>query len=580
MSQGLQLIGSEKDLRRKLGRIAGASYRSYKSLAGAYQFGDFVLHIDHVQGDPFAAPSRLRVVVPQRAALFPPECYQPGSRAVGVASLLARRFSREAKRRTERRGSGGSGRIGIDTPGQEVLERTAVEIGDEAVEARFTAGLPAAGRRVLAREAEEMLLDDIPAIVRDVLFYESNEPEQVQKSALTNEDADHLRAALSDAGLVAFVEEGALLPRRSGVDDRPLREGAVPFASPASLRCEIELPNRGTVRGMGIPPGVTLIVGGGFHGKSTLLNALERGVYNHRPGDGREYVVTDPTAAKIRAEDGRSVAGVDISPFIGELPQGRKTRCFSTENASGSTSQAANIVEALEVGTGLLLIDEDTTATNFMIRDHRMQELIAGDKEPITPFVDKVQQLYKERGVSTIIVAGGSGDYFDVADTVIALENYVPVDVTAKARAIAEKYKNERKPEGGDRFGPATRRAPDPRSLDARKGKREWSVHVRGRHTIQFGEGTIDLSAISQIVDASQTRAIAAAIVYGSKKHMDGRLSFHDILERILADVERDGLLVLARGPVGDLARFRPLELAAAINRLRSLRVTPERERS
>lgn len=580
MSGSLHIIGSEDELRRKLRRIDRSSYRAYKTIAGAYRFEDFVLYIDHVQGDPFAAPSRLRVMVPRESARFPQESCLPESRAIGVAALLARRFAGEASRRTGRRGSGGGGLIGIDKPGQEVLPTTAVELDGQGVEVRFTAGLPAAGRRVLADEAEEMLLEDLPRVVRETLLYESNDADQVRRVALANEDADYLRAALAEAELIAFVADGALLPRRSGVDERPLAEGAVLFESPPSLRREFTLPNAGAVRGMGIRPGVTLIVGGGFHGKSTLLGALERGVYNHRPGDGRERTVTIAAAAKIRAEDGRSVAGVDISPFIGELPYGRKTTCFSTENASGSTSQAANIMEALEVGAKLLLVDEDTAATNFMIRDHRMQELIASDKEPITPFVDKVRQLYEERGVSTVIVAGGSGDYFDVADCVIAMENYIPRDVTDRARTIAGKYGQLRTPEGGDRFGAVSSRAPERRSVDPAKGKRRSSIRTRGMHTIQFGDETIDLAAVAQIVHPGQTRAIAAAIDYGREKYMDGTKSLNDIVGRIEADIESEGLLILVHEPAGNLARFRPLELAMAINRLRTLRVTPERERS
>ena len=101
---------------------------------------------------------------------------------------------------------------------------------------------------------------------------------------------------------------------------------------------------------MGIRKGITLIVGGGYHGKSTLLKALEAGVYNHIAGDGREFVITDDTAFKLRAEDGRSITGVDISPFIKNLPNKKDTVHFSTEDASGSTSQAANLMEALESG--------------------------------------------------------------------------------------------------------------------------------------------------------------------------------------------------------------------------------------
>jgi predicted ABC-class ATPase len=324
---------------------------------------------------------------------------------------------------------------------------------------------------------------------------------------------------------------------------------------------------------MGVPAGVTLIVGGGYHGKSTLLNALERGVYNHVPGDGRELVVTDEGAVKIRAEDGRAVTGVDISPFIGALPNGADTRHFSTANASGSTSQAANIVEALEAGARVLLVDEDTAATNFMIRDHRMQELIAKEREPITPFIDKVRQLYDEHGVSTILVMGGSGDYFDVADTAIALDAYVPRDVTGQARAIAHKYQAERRAEGGDRFGEVTPRVPMAASLDPSKGRRGVKISARGVKTILFRTSEIDLTAVEGLVDPSQLNAIGQALYYARQRYMDGSRTLPEILDAVMADIDRGGLDVLDRRPVGDLARFRRYELAAALNRLRTLRV-------
>ncbi|MBN1827223.1 MAG: ABC-ATPase domain-containing protein [Candidatus Eisenbacteria bacterium] len=560
-------------LRDLLRRIDGRGYKAYKDIRGRYAFPGFELSIDHVQGDPFAAPSRLRVFVPMARAAFPESTRRNRSRAIALAGVLARAFARAARGAAERRGSGKSGLIEIDRPGQEVLERTAVIVGGDRVEARFVVGLPAAGRRVLGRQAEAMLLGDLPEIVDASLLYAALDAEAIDRAVRTNEDADHLRGALAERGLIAFVADGAVLPRRSGVDDRPLVEGAVPFRSPESLRVSVGLPNAGAVTGMGIPRGVTLIVGGGFHGKSTLLHALERGVYNHLPGDGRERVVADGRAMKIRAEDGRRVAGADISPFIGELPYGRRTDDFTTDNASGSTSQAANILEALEAGASVLLIDEDTAATNFMIRDHRMQELIAKEKEPITPFVDKVRQLFEERGVSSVIVAGGSGDYFDAADTVIAMEAYLPRDATADARAIAERHRAERRPEGGDRFGDVAERIPSRASVDPSRGRREMSVKIRGLRTIQFGEETVDLSAVSQIVDPSQTRAIAEAILYARERYMDGRRTVKEILDAVEEDLAREGLALLSPRPAGDHAAFRSLELAAALNRLRSLEV-------
>jgi len=567
---------SGDELRRELGRIDGRGYKAYKEIKGQYDLGDaLTLIIDHVQGDPFAAPSRVRVRVSMERATFPPETWQHPSRAVALRSFLAERFAAEARRKESRRGSGKSGAIAIRAPGQQVLERNAVLVDAERVEARFTVGLPAAGRRVLGRQAAELLLSDVPAIAAAALLYPSLEPDEVQRRVEVNQDADVLRALLPGMGLVAFVADGAVLPRRSGVDDRPLTgEGVVPFRAPEPLRVSIELPNTGRVTGMGLRRGITLIVGGGFHGKSSLLNALERGVYNHKPGDGRELVITDPTAVKIRAEDGRSVAGVDISPFIAGLPYGRDTSCFCTPNASGSTSQAANILEALEAGCRLVLIDEDTAATNFMIRDRRMQALVAKDQEPITPFLDRARQLFEGQGVSTVLVIGGSGDYFDVADTVIAMDSYVPREVTAEARAIAEQHATGRLSEGGDAsFEAVSPRAPEPASLNPRKGKREVSVKTRDLKTVQFGTEEIDLSAVEQLVDAGQTRALADALVFARERYIDRERSVAEILDQVMQDVRDSGLDVLSRRVAGEYAAFRRFELAAALNRLRTLEV-------
>ena len=360
---------------------------------------------------------------------------------------------------------GTSGLVAVEAGGQEVLLRNSCVIDDRFLEIRFVVGLPAAGRSVLAREAIEIFFTEIPAVAAESLFIDRVEGGAFAHHVDTVEDYHHLRSSLSDLGLAAFVADGSLLARNSGVDDRPITNGGIPFVSPPSLSVTVTLPHRGRITGMGIPRGVTLIVGGGFHGKSTLLSALERGVYPHVPGDGRELVAADPTAVRIRAEDGRYIQKVDISPFITNLPLGRDTANFCSENASGSTSQAASIIEALEAGSSLLLIDEDTSATNFMIRDERMQQLITKDKEPITPFVDKVGKLFIDHGVSTILVMGGSGDYFDVADTVIAMDTYLPQDVSDRAKEISERHRASRKDEGGARFGAVTKRTPDPSSL-------------------------------------------------------------------------------------------------------------------
>lgn len=569
-----------ESLRSQLHSIDGRGYKSYRSVRGRYQFGNFELIVDYVQGDPYAAPSKLRARVPWDVAGFPDWADSSASRRIALRDFLGRRFDGLAREISQRRGSGKSGLVAIDGPGQEVLERTAVVLDSDAVEARFVTGLPAKGRRVLGLQAAEMLCQDLPEVIDRALLFEALDEGELRRHLETVEDADALRDQLAGRGLVGFVADGAILPRRSGVDPRPLREGAVEFRSPDSLRVTLDRPNGNPITGMGVPQGVTLIVGGGYHGKSTLLDALALGVYNHIPGDGREFAVCVPDAVVIRAEDGRRVARCDISPFIRGLPQGRSTTDFSTENASGSTSQAANIVEALEAGAEALLIDEDTSATNFMIRDHRMQRLVAGQKEPITPFIDKVRQLYEEGGVSTVLVMGGSGDYFDVADTVVAMEDFQPREVTDKARAIAEEDPSKRRPEGGTTFGAIAERAPLPASIDPSRGKRSVKLKVRETDEILFGTDEIDLSAVPQLVDRSQLRAIAEALVRIKKRYADGERGMGQILDLIMQEIDREGLDPLTPFVPGDLARFRRFELAAALNRLRTLEVRQlEKER-
>ncbi|MDD5555775.1 MAG: ABC-ATPase domain-containing protein [bacterium] len=561
-------------LRAVLARIDGRGYKAYEDIRGEYDFGSYRLTVDYVQPDPFAPPSQIIARLSQAEAGFPPGLFSNAVRRTALEDFLARRFHELSGRsRPGSRGTGRSGLISIDGPPQEVIRRTAVLVGEAAVEARFVVGLPARGRTVLGRQAAAIFFDEIPYLVEKALVWRHLDAAAAARHVDAVEDAAFIRDGLRERRLVAFVADGAILPRASGVDDRPLAgRDVVAFRSPDALRVEFRTPHRGAVTGMGVPEGVTLVVGGGYHGKSTLLNAVEKGVYDHLPGDGRELVVTDPLAVKIRAEDGRFVEKVDISPFITNLPFGRDTRSFSTADASGSTSQAANIMEALEAGARLLLIDEDTSATNFMIRDARMQRLVSKDREPITPFIDKVRQLHRDLGVSTILVMGGAGDYFEVADTVIMMDEYLPKDVTAEARRIAAEGGTGRAFEGGERFGAVRPRRPLPESLDASRGRREASVAAKGLHAIAFGRSTIDLSFVEQLVDISQTRAVGDIILHAARRCLDGSRTLAEALALVERDLREKGMDILSPYRRGDYAMPRMLEVAAAINRLRTLR--------
>lgn len=569
---------SVQALRDRLESLDGKGYKAYKSLRGQHRFPEFTLHVDYVQGDPFAAPSRLRVTISQAIAQFPDDLYNTPTRRIALEDYLIRQFERQTRALSRSAGSGKSGLIEIISPSQAILPRTAAHISAQTVELRFVVGLPAFGRRIAGLQAADLLCDRLPRVIHQALYYAQLDAAEMRAHCDCAATAEALRSQLRDRQLVAFVADGAILPRQSGVDERPLQSGAVPFKSPASLRTSLQLPDGQAISGLGIPNGVTLIVGGGYHGKSTLLRAIAAGIYNHIPGDGREQVVTAAAAVKVRAEDGRSVAGVNISPFINHLPQGRSTDPFSTLDASGSTSQAASIVEAVEAGATALLIDEDTSATNFMIRDRRMQALIAKDQEPITPFVDKVRQLKDDYDVSTILVMGGSGDYFDVADTVIALENYVPQDVTDAAHAIARTYQTARQAEGGASFGAISPRFVVPDSIDPRKGKRAINLKTRSTDEIRLGTHEIDLSAVEQLVETGQLKAIAAAIVYAQHYYFDGQRSLISVLEAVMADIETHGLDCLSDRLTGEFVGFRALELAAALNRLRTLKTANDQK--
>ncbi len=564
-------------LKNYLNKIDGLGYKAYKDIKGEYRFPPYILYIDHVQGDPFATPSRLRISFPIKKSFFPEEFLSTKERKIALSDYLGRKFKKGIKLYGRGiRGTGKSGLIWIEAGGQKILERSSVVISSDTIEVRFRVGLPARGRRVIGDVAISLFFHEILKIVDYSLIYNPEEYKDVKSFVELFEDISFLRREIGKRGLVSFIANDSLLPRESGISDLPLnKKEAILFKSPEELEVAFSLPSGKEVKGMGIPRGVTLIVGGGFHGKSTLLRAIESGIYTHIPQDGREYVVTVPDAIKIRAEDGRSIQKVDISGFINNLPMGKTTEDFTTGYASGSTSQAANIIEAIEVGTKLLLIDEDTSATNFMIRDLRMQKLVSKDKEPITPFLDRVQSLYKKFGISTILVLGGSGDYFEKADTVIMMDEYLPYDVTQKAKEIASIYKLERLKEVEEDFKNPRERIPLSRSFNFLKGKK-IKVDGKGKDTVIIGQENIDLSNVGGIVDHTQTKAIAYIMYYLVRNDIINNYraikEIVEISERIMNEKGIDAFSPFSY-PVGELSRVRRFEVASAINRLRSLEV-------
>ena len=562
------------ELRSLLNRIDRRGYPAYKDTRGTYQFPNYILSIDHVQGDPFAAPSRLSILVKGRAAGFPPELYDRPHRRIALQDQLTRRFGAAAERFSfQAKGSGQSGLIAVSRCGQEVLERTACRLDPKSgdVLMRFEVGFPANGRTVNAGELGKILFDFLPKCAEQALFYQNIDRERLRAAVDLAEDQHCVREQLPGLGLCAFVANGSVLPRASGVSSKPMGDG-VKFMSPKELEVTLDLPRGRRITGMGIRRGVTLIVGGGYHGKSTLLGALELGVYDHIAGDGREYVITDPTAVKIRAEDGRSIRKTDISLFISGLPNGKDTAAFETEDASGSTSQAANVIESIEAGTSLLLIDEDTSATNFMVRDELMQRVIRRDMEPITPFIERVRELYESYGVSTVLVAGSSGAYFHVADTVIQMDRYVPRDITALAKAEAGNF-----PIRVDPPKPAAPLCFDrrPQPSPSFSGGDRTKIKTLPREGVMVNKEVIDLRYVEQLVDSEQLTALGYCVVYALRNLLDGRRDLRRVADELEAAIDRGTLAALCgdRSGVPGLARPRRQEILACLNRCRGLRI-------
>lgn len=582
------MMKQAEDLRRLLESIDHKSYPAYKSAQGAYAFGGYILSIDHVQGDPFASPSKVSVTVPHQKAGYPASLFDTPWKRTAFEDYLVRQFAGEIARfNFKAKGSGKSGLIATSSPGPEILSRTACQCDENGITARFEVGFPAFGRTIHSGELIKILFDFLPKCVQSVFFYRSRNPREVQAVADLAEDQHFIRQELKRLDLAAFVADGSVLPRESGVSSRPMK-GGVAFYSPEQLKVTLNLPHKGALNGMGIRRGITLIVGGGYHGKSTLLKALELGVYDHIAGDGREYVITDESALKLRAEDGRSINNVDISMFINDLPNGRDTRCFSTPDASGSTSQAAGVIEGIESGARTFLIDEDTSATNFMLRDELMQQIISRDKEPITPFIERARDLYEKAGISTIMVAGSSGAYFYIADTVIQMDCYRPFDITRTVKEACARYGQDPTTSAPGFFLPSGGRK---LSIDASSASGQSRMHrgsfrggreesrreeriktkVYGKDSLQVGKEQVDLRFVEQLIHSEQTAALAQMMRWCVEKQLFSRFSVSQIVELLTKEIRKGGLTAISDTSYGAMGLCMPRvqEIFACLNRYR-----------
>lgn len=624
------------ELTSHLHAIDGRSYAAYKAIVGRYRSPlGWVLYIDRIQPDPYAPPTAIRVVLPlaltgadarltgtdthltetdshltgadtrptgTNAPLSGPDprLTESDPRPTGAAEPLTGTNShlttsstravalRDYLARTLRELLKGQA-ISIAPAGQEILERSSVNLHETwqddfstpafsapgpYLELRLRWSLPAFGREIAGRQAARNLNLDLARAVAGLDLRESELGAAAWKHCQVAEDHAALQKILVERGWVAFLADGANLARRSGVSQLPL-EGCVPLTAPETLAQTVQLPHAGAVRGTAIPAGVTVIAGGGYHGKSTLLNAIARGIYPHVPGDGRELVATVPEAMAVRAADGRAVTGVDLRPFISHLP-GRDAdpAQFTTANASGSTSQAASIMESLELwgqpAQAALLLDEDTCATNLLIRDQRMRALVSSEREPITPLVDRIRALHRERGISTLIVMGGSGDYLDVADQVLIMDSYRLVDATAQARQVCASQ--PRVDTSLPDFPLPARRLPQRPEAKRRGPSRTRAL---GTQRLMLDRHEVDVADVSGLVDEGQALAVAWALRALLERHFDGHTSLPQALAQVAKRLDDVGLDALGEAHPAFLVRPRLVDVGAAVNRLRSLQVNP-----
>ena len=558
-------------LKQEILSLDGKGYKAYKFFEGkSFDYGPFTIRFEHVQGDSFAQPTRLSISVALDEAGFPLSLFNNPTRALALEDHLLRRVSHlitVSKIRVK--GSGKSGKVQVQVPGQKILKRSGMLVKGSRLQLIMFVGLPAQGRTVLGKECLKLFSEVLPPIWHKSLIASSINEEKLNRAVETLEDYQFLQSELKKNNWVAFVANGSNLPRSSGANDTPLLDGRTIFEAPKGLKKTVELPHAGKTEGMAIPRGITLIVGGGFHGKSTLLRAIQDSVYPHLAGDGRERIATLPNAAKIRAEDGRAVSEVNLSAFMDSLPGIHSTEKFSTQSASGSTSQAVNILEALEVGSKLLLMDEDTCATNFMIRDERMQMLVAKAKEPITPFLDRIQEINEIHGVSVILVMGGSGDYFDPADNVITMENFKPRVVTEEAKRLVKNNPGQRKKETTFPFPPICERRWDISRLKFSKGKREARIRTTGLDTLTLGEMEIDVRYIEQIAEEGQLSLCGWILKQLQFTLNESDISFAEGLQKIFLEIKKnefDGLLPYNDG-LQTIPRLQ--DVMGVINRIR-----------
>jgi predicted ABC-class ATPase len=581
------------DLDRLLRRLDGKGYGAGKQVVGRYADSDMLLWFTYAPADKFAPPGRLIIDFGAKDYGYPSEVLSDDTRRVCLAHFLSDLVDQRLRQQ-------GLRLLRMDAPRQAVLRRTSVHVEPLRIQLRLGFHYEAAGRRILGRRCAEVYCERLPSLVRSIAY------QDIDGMALANlircvENQRAIRELLPELGLVGFVGDGSILPRQ-GNTDQPLAEGCVPFEAPESLEVSVPVPHGDDIRGLGIAEGrLTCISGANFQGKTTLLEALGQGIYDHVPGDGRELVVCLRDLAFANKENKRVVTATDITPFISHLPGVGDCKKFTSSASSGSTSQAACIVDAVEAGMPGILIDEDDSAVNLLVKDNRLKRLVPGDIEPIRPLIDTIKSLPREHGMTPVMVVGALGEFTEIADTIVMMHEFKVEDATHRIsefrsdptielmQEVSERLPQDAKEELG--------RAKESARQGQLRGRQFGSVAVRRPRAIDMGgrikvrqmgrdeitisvdhsRTTIDLRGDIQktLVEDSQVRALGDAVVHATRL-MDGESSLAEVVRRVCSDVDERGLDCLSRHNTPgqrDYAEFTPYQLFYVLSRYPAIQV-------
>ena len=573
-----------KALYQKIRTLNGKNYGLYKSLAEKpWDFGDFVLEFLHVQGDPYAPASRVTIRAKLQILGYAAEWGGSFERRLALSDFLHRKLSRLVQEKYPDKDAA----VIFDVAGPEMLVRNSLWIDNGELRACLQVKLPGEGRKIQAELAAEILTMVLPDLVSAGLYYDKSDEGALQEHYRVLAERKEILSQLDACGLCAFVPDGAVLPRASGLSEMPL-ESAVPFTAPEQMAVTLNVCGR-EIRGMGISKGISVITGGAFHGKSTLLQALTRSVYPHIPGDGREGIVIDETALRIGVEDGRSVRGTDLSMFVRDLPGGVSTKNFNTLSASGSTSEAANLLEAMEAGSRTFLIDEDSSAVNFLIRDIRVRKLLGDDREPLIPLTDRIKEL-AAAGFSFILVAGACGDYLDLADNIIVMANYKAECAKFSPAPSTSSWRGEA-PTGSTEPAEVTQakvteptEVTQPRSFvtymqplqksvrPTSAVERQVKVKLSGDTLLQIGFLVSDTSRLNTLVDKQQRFGagfILLNLLQNAASNNDAAQSVAGVAQKLCENIKNVGFRNLPQGMSREMSLPRPVDIAGVAFRLR-----------